>query len=195
MACRPSPIQSSQTCANEWDGSAQPKGLVIPHDSIQSCGRMKDQFAAEVAEEGDDPEIKAILLEVCHATRMGFVGVARVTEERWIAAQVVDRIEFGLNPGEELDVKKTICDDIRQCGQAIIIDRIADDPEWRKHPVPALYGFESYASIPIFLADGSFYGTLCAIDPEPRTLSGPETIALLKNCAERVATILSEKRG
>lgn len=152
---------------------------------------MKDEFASEVAQEGDNPEINAILLEVCHATRMGFVAVARVTEERWIAAQVVDRIAFGLNPGEELDVKKTICDDIRQCGQAIIIDRIADDPEWRTHPVPMLYGFESYASIPIFLADGSFYGTLCAIDPEPRMLSGPDTIALLKDCAERVAAILS----
>jgi GAF domain-containing protein len=58
-----------------------------------------------------------------------------------------------------------------------------------------LYGFESYASIPIFLADGSFYGTLCAIDPEPRRLSGPETIALLKDCAQRVAAILSRKRG
>ena len=152
---------------------------------------MKDEFAQQVAREGDDPEIRAILLEVCNATHMGFVAVARVTDDRWIAAQVLDRIEFGLDPGEELDVKKTICDEIRQCGQAIIIDRIADDPEWRTHPVPMLYGFESYVSLPIFLADGTFYGTLCAIDPEPRTLNGPEMVAQLKLCAERVASILS----
>ena len=155
---------------------------------------MKDEFAQQVAREGDDPEIRAILLEVCAATHMGFVAVARVTDDRWIAAQVLDRIEFGLDPGEELDVKKTICDEIRQCGQAIIIDRIADDPEWRTHPVPMLYGFESYVSLPIFLADGTFYGTLCAIDPEPRTLSGPEMVERLKLCAERVASILSAKR-
>jgi len=152
---------------------------------------MKDEFAQQVAREGDDPEIRAILLEVCNATHMGFVAVARVTDDRWIAAQVLDRIEFGLDPGEELDVKKTICDEIRQCGQAIIIDRIADDPEWRTHPVPMLYGFESYVSLPIFLADGTFYGTLCAIDPEPRTLNGPEMVAQLTLCAERVASILS----
>jgi len=152
---------------------------------------MKDEFAQQVAREGDDPEIRAILLEVCNATHMGFVAVARVTDDRWIAAQVLDRIEFGLDPGEELDVKKTICDEIRQCGQAIIIDRIADDPEWRTHPVPMLYGFESYVSLPIFLADGTFYGTLCAIDPEPRTLNGPEMVAQLTLRAERVASILS----
>lgn len=155
---------------------------------------MTDQLALDVAREGDDPEIRRILLEVCDATHMGFVAVARVTEDRWIAAQVLDRIEFGLDPGEELNVKQTICDDIRRCGQAIIIDRIADNPEWRTHPVPMLYGFESYASLPIFLEDGSFYGTLCAIDPEPRSLSAPETVALLKRCAERVAKILTTRQ-
>lgn len=156
---------------------------------------MTDEFAREVANEGDDDRIRSILLEVCHATRMGFVAVARVTEERWIAAQVVDRIGFGLDPGGELEVKQTICDDIRQCGQAIIIDRIADDPEWRTHPVPMLYGFESYASLPIVLANGEFYGTLCAIDPEERILSTVETVSILRDCADRLATIISEGKG
>jgi GAF domain-containing protein len=156
---------------------------------------MKDAFAIEVAAEGDDAEISSILDEVCRLTGMGFAAVARVTEERWIAAQVLDKIEFGLHPGEELEIKKTICDEIRQCGQAIVIDHIGADPEWRTHPVPMLYGFESYASLPLFLADGSFYGTLCAIDPGPRSLSTPDTIAALKAFAERVAAILSAKAG
>lgn len=155
---------------------------------------MEDDLASRVVQEGDDSEIEAILLEVCNATRMGFVAVARVTEDRWIAAQVLDRIEFGLNPGDELDIKKTICDDIRECGQAIIIDRVVEDPEWRNHPVPILYGFQSYASLPIVLEDGTFYGTLCAIDPEPRVLSGLETVALLRDCAARVAAILTARQ-
>lgn len=154
---------------------------------------MKDVFAAEVAALGDDDDIRAILEEVCRVTQMGFAAVARVTEERWIAAQVLDKIEFGLNPGDELEIKKTICDDIRKCGRAIIIDHIADDPEWRTHPVPMLYGFESYASLPVVLDDESFFGTLCAIDPGPRALSAPDTIAALKDLARQVAVILSEK--
>ena len=140
---------------------------------------MQDDFASSVAAEGDDAEIRAILEEVCRVTGMGFSAVARVTEERWIAAQMLDRIEFGLNPGAELAIKTTICDDIRQFGEAIFIDYVGADPEWRSHPVPMLYGFESYASIPIVLEDGSFYGTLCAIDPEPRRVKAPETIATL----------------
>jgi GAF domain-containing protein len=161
---------------------------------IASKGRaMKDEFAAEVAAQGDNDEIRLVLEQVCRATRMGFAAVARVTEQRWIASQVLDRIEFGLDPGDELEIKKTICDDIRKCGHPIVIDNIAADPAWRTHPVPILFGFESYASFPITLADGSFYGTLCAIDPEPRALSAPATIAAMRDCAERVGAILSRE--
>jgi GAF domain-containing protein len=152
---------------------------------------VKDAFAADSAAIGDNDVIRAVLEEVCRITGMGFAAVARVTEERWIACQLLDKIEFGLNPGDELDIKTTICDDIRQCGKAVIIDSVAANPEWRLHHTPALYGFESYASLPLFLADGSFFGTLCAIDPGERALSAPETVAALEACADRVMAALA----
>jgi GAF domain-containing protein len=154
---------------------------------------MKDELAAQVAAQGNDAEIRAILDEVCRVTRMGFAAVARVTEERWIAAQVLDRVEFGLNPGEELDLKTTICDEIRESGEMVVIDRVADDPTWRTHPTPVIYGFKSYVSIPVVLDDGRFYGTLCAIDHEARVLSAPATVAALRALAARIGAILSAK--
>ena len=154
---------------------------------------MNDAFAEQVAALGDDPEIRAILEEVCATTGMGFASVARVTEERWIACQVEDRIEFGLDPGDELNIKQTICDEIRKCCEAIIIDDVTADPDWKRHPVPMLYGFKSYASLPLRLNDGSFFGTLCAIDPEPHLLNSPEMIGALTIFAERVSAILSAR--
>jgi GAF domain-containing protein len=156
---------------------------------------MKDDFAAAVAAQGDDAEIRAVLEEVCRVTGMGFAAVARVTEDRWIAAQVLDRIGFGLDAGDELAIKTTICDDIRRSGEAVFIDYVGADPAWRSHPIPTLYGFQSYASIPITLADGRFYGTLCAIDPEPRALKPAETVAALRALAGRVARALSGRVG
>jgi GAF domain-containing protein len=154
---------------------------------------MKDDFAADAAALGDDPEIRAILEQICEATGMGFAAVARVTEQRWIACQVEDRIEFGLNPGDELQIKQTICDEIRQFRCAIIIDDVHADPNWNRHPVPILYGFRSYASLPLTLADGSFFGTLCAIDPEPRELSRADIVEALHAYADRVTAILSAR--
>ena len=74
---------------------------------------------------------------------------------------------------------------------AVIIDHVGDDPSWRTHHTPMLYGFESYVSIPITLNDGRFFGTLCAIDPQPRALSAPATISRMKRLALAVADILS----
>ena len=76
-------------------------------------------------------------------------------------------------------------------GRAVIIDNVDADPEWSRHPVPKQYGFQSYVSIPIMLADGRFYGTLCAIDPEPRVLSAATTVEVLEAFALRVAAIIS----
>ena len=152
---------------------------------------VKDTLAATVAAQGDNDEIRAILDEVCRITGMGFAAVARVTDERWIAAQVLDRLEFGLAPGDELVLKTTICDEIRRSGREVIIDHVAGSETWRTHHTPALYGFESYVSIPVLLHDGAFYGTLCAIDPQPRHLSAPATIAAMRRLARIVADILS----
>lgn len=155
---------------------------------------MRDSFSLQTVALGDDPEIRAILEDVCRITGMGFAAVARVTDTRWIACQVLDRIEFGLDAGEELELKTTICDEIRDHGQAVVIDHVTGDATWRKHRTPMLYGFESYASFPVMLADGSFFGTLCAIDPHPRSVSASETVATMQAHAARVAAILSGTR-
>lgn len=152
-----------------------------------------DPLARQALTLADDPAIYDVLEEVCSVTGMGFAAVARVTEKRWIACQVVDRIEFGLDPGDELEIKKTICNDIRECGNVIVIDEVQLDEDWRSHPVPALYGFQSYVSLPLTLQDGSFFGTMCAIDLEPRRLSAPETVSLLERLADRVMAILSAR--
>ncbi len=62
-----------------------------------------------------------ILQVVCQATGMGFAAVARVTEGRWIACSVLDQIEFGLKPGGELKVETTICHEIRQTREGVVI--------------------------------------------------------------------------
>jgi GAF domain-containing protein len=73
---------------------------------------------------------------------------------------VRDEIAFGLTAGGELKLETTICHEIRQSGQAVVIDNVADDIAYCGHHTPAKYGFQSYISMPIILADGSFFGSL-----------------------------------
>ena len=141
----------------------------------------------------DDQRVRAMLDQVCNATGMGFAAVAHVTQNRWIACNVDDRIEFGLNPGGELKIRETICDEIRDSGEAVVFDDASTDIKWSRHPVPVIYGFKSYCSFPVYLEDGTFFGTLCAIDPEARKVSDEEIVAMFTEFADELGTILSER--
>ena len=69
----------------------------------------------------------------------------------------------------------------------MVINNVAEDPVYRGHPTPAMYGFQSYIAIPIVMPDGTLFGTLCAIDPKPRMLTTPEIIGSFKLFAELIA--------
>jgi transcriptional regulator with XRE-family HTH domain len=133
------------------------------------------------------PVIPKLLEVICRKTGMGFAAVARVTDDKWIACGVRDEISFGLKPGSELKLETTICNEIRQSGIGVIIDNVKKDKNFACHHTPAMYGFQSYISIPIFRCDGSFFGTLCAIDPKPAKLNNPETIEMFKLFAELIS--------
>lgn len=153
---------------------------------------MTDDIVTEAISAGDTALIRAILQEVCDLTGMGFAAVARVTSDRWIACQVLDKIEFGMEPGGELEVSTTICDEIRQHRETVLIDHVSEEPTWRTHPTPIMYGFQSYMSLPINCADGSFFGTLCAIDPRPRETSLTLCEKRLRELADQVAHQIDE---
>jgi signal transduction histidine kinase len=147
---------------------------------------MQHDFHADITTIDSIQAVPTILEVVCRTTGMGFAAVARVAEDRWIACSVRDEIAFGLEPGGELDVEATICREVRQSGEAIIINNIAEDPCYRSHKMPATYGFQSCISMPIILPDGRFFGTLCAVDPRPARLA-PEAVSMFKLFAQLIA--------
>jgi signal transduction histidine kinase len=152
---------------------------------------MSETFEQDIAAVSSIKAIPTILDIVCRTTGMRFAAVARVTEDRWIACSVRDDINFGLKPGGELKVESTICHEIRQNGEAVIIDHVSEDAIYACHHTPQVYGLQSYISMPIRLTDGSFFGTLCAIDPEPHRLKTPETIQMFEMFADVIGFQLS----
>ncbi|WP_344851925.1 GAF domain-containing sensor histidine kinase [Pedobacter jeongneungensis] len=133
------------------------------------------------------PVVVQILEIVCRTTGMGFAAVARVTEDKWIACAIHDEINFGLAVGGELNLETTICNEIRQHKKPVVIDHVAEDPEFANHHTPLLYGFQSYISVPITLKNGNFFGTLCAIDPKPAQLKNTTVIGTFTMFADLIA--------
>jgi GAF domain-containing protein len=161
-------------------------------ESYRIYAGVRDDLVIDAASLANDERLSAILEEVCSLTGMGFAAVARVTENRWVACQVLDKIDFGLEAGGELKVSETICDEIRQSGEAVVFDDASDDIKWSRHPVPVIYGIKSYCSFPVYLDDGTFFGTLCALDPARRRVSDEAIVLSFSEFARRVGHILSE---
>lgn len=135
------------------------------------------------------PAMASILEEVSRSTGMRFATVARVSDTRWTACAVYDTIDFGLRPGEDLALETTICNEIRRHGHTVVFNHASTHPRFAHHPTPALYGFEAYISVPIYMADGRFFGTLCAVDPQPRELD-QATVQILEKFARAIGTEL-----
>jgi len=151
---------------------------------------MTIDIKAEVEAVQQIGAVPKILDVVGRITGMGFVAVARVTSERWICCAVRDNINFGLPEGGELRVETTICNEIRQHGDTVVINDVETDGVFCNHPTPAMYGFRSYISAPIILGSGTIWGTLCAIDPQPRDLARPEILGSFQLLSELIAVQL-----
>lgn len=134
--------------------------------------------------------VPTILELMVSLTGMRFATVARVTDETWTACAVIDNAGLGVEPGTELPLHTTLCHEVRRSGSAIAFGHASEDAVYREHPTPKLYGFESYISLPIVRADGSFFGTLCSLDPSPKVVNDPALIRTLTLFAQLIATNL-----
>ena len=124
--------------------------------------------------------IPQLLEVICRTTKLRFAAIARVTNERWVACATLDNVPLGLNPGDELQIKDTFCDQVHNTGQPVIFDDVSKDEVYRDHHVPKLYGIESYISVPIYKKNGDFFGTLCALDSKPGRINTPDVKTMFR---------------
>jgi len=139
--------------------------------------------------------VPSLLRIVCETTGMGFSALARVTAGTWTACAVHDDIHFGLQPGGQLDIQTTLCRESREARAPVVIDHASQDPQYRDHCTPRIYGIESYISVPIVLPDGAYFGNLCAIDPKPAKVSDPRVVGMFVGFAQLIASQLANDKA
>lgn len=151
-----------------------------------------EAWAAEVA---DIAAIDDILDVVYQLTGLGVVAVAHVTRERWMACNAQDRIGFGMVPGTELPIGQTFCQEVCSTGNPVIFDDAPHDPVYALHPLPGQYGVVSYISVPITLADGCIFGTLCGFDARPNPLRDGAAPGMFRLFAQLIARHIEDRRA
>ena len=146
-----------------------------------------EQKTTDIATIGRISAVPAMLQVINEMTGLRFAAVARVTDDSWTACAVLDHLDFGLLVGGELDLTTTLCHEVRSSHVSVVIDKASEDPQYRDHHTPRIYQFESYISVPVFRTDGRFFGTICALDPNPAQLRG----STIQSTMESFARVLS----
>jgi signal transduction histidine kinase len=149
--------------------------------------------AKAVAAVGRIDAVPTLLQVLCDITGMRFAVVAQVTDTTWTACAVKDDIQLGVSPGSQLAASTTLCFESRAARAPIVIEHASVDPRYRAHPVPKLYQIESYVSVPIILADGRYFGNLCALDPSPARVAEPRIVSMFNRFAALIASQLDNQ--
>jgi signal transduction histidine kinase len=144
-------------------------------------------LADDVAAIGRLEAVPTLLQVFTQSTGLRFTLIARVTEDRWVLCAAHDEIDFGLKPGDELDVHTTLCKEVHDTRCVVVMNHASKDERYRDHPTPKMYKFESYIAVPIFLPDGRYFGNICGLDPEPADVNNERTIRMLELFARLVA--------
>jgi signal transduction histidine kinase len=149
---------------------------------------LADPDVAAVSRIGAVPTVLKVISEI---TGLRLALVARVTQDAWTACAVLDRMNFGLEVGGRLEVATTLCSEVRDTRLPIVIEHASREPEFCAHPTPQLYGFESYIAVPLVRPDGTYFGTVCALDAAPARLRESRTIAMMQLFAELIGLQLT----
>ncbi|SPB18202.1 histidine kinase [Caballeronia novacaledonica] len=164
-------------------------------ENIANAVDSSEALARDVGAVARIGAVPSMLQMICEETGMGFAAVARVTDATWTACAVLDKVEFGLKPGGQLQLHTTLCFESRVARMAIVIDDFSESEKYREHHTPAIYGLKSYISVPIVLPSGEYFGNLCAIDTRAATVSDPKIVRMFEVFANLIGMQLdSEQR-
>lgn len=101
--------------------------------------------------------------------RLGFKlwMVTRTDGKDWIVLFADDH-GYGVKPGQVYSWAESLCSRMVEGQGPNIAPNIANEPAYANAPVTQTIAVGAYVGVPLRRADGTLFGTLCAIDPEPQ---------------------------
>ncbi|UTY60847.1 sensor domain-containing diguanylate cyclase [Massilia sp. erpn] len=126
--------------------------------------------------------------------RLGFQlwMVTRTEGNDWIVLHALDQ-GYGVNPGKVFCWSDSFCSRMAQGLGPNIAPQASAVPAYAAAPIGQQVPIGAYVGVPLRRADGSLFGTLCAIDPEPQPERIREEQPMLLLLAELLSGLLESE--
>lgn len=118
--------------------------------------------------------------------------VTRTEGDDWIMLQVED-YGYGVGEGSVFCWSDSFCSRMVRDEGPRVAPQVNSVPAYVDAPIGRQVTIGSYIGIPIVLSDGSLFGTLCAIDPEPQSETIQEKLPTIELLAQLLSTILEKE--
>ncbi|WP_078553702.1 GAF domain-containing SpoIIE family protein phosphatase [Bacillus alkalicellulosilyticus] len=114
--------------------------------------------------------------------------IASTQQNRFKILQVINE-EGGCNipPSVDEPVEKSYCNIVANSKKPLLIKDTSKSELVRNLEVTNIFTIGSYLGVPIFLENGSVFGTLCALDPDPYKLKA-EDIPILEGFSQLISS-------
>jgi len=126
--------------------------------------------------------------------RLGFQlwMVTRTQGEDWITLQVEDH-GYGVQEGDVFCWSDSFCSRMVEGKGPCVAPQVSSVPAYVEAPIGREVSIGAYVGIPLVLRDGSLFGTLCAIDPDPQSEKVREELPTIQLLAQLLSTILENE--
>ena len=129
---------------------------------------------------------KATLQHLRENFGFGLWMVTRTEGNDWIVLDVHDA-HYGTRPGAVFKWSDSFCTHMVRGKGPRVAPRANEVQTYRDTPIASQLKIGAYVGVPLTRADGSLFGTLCAIDPEPQS----DEICQAQKSIELMADLLS----
>ena len=135
-------------------------------------------------------EVGQSVLKFLHA-RYGFDlwMITRVEDKDWIVLQSED-YAYDVKPGHVFCWEDSFCSHMVKGKAPCIAPRSEEIPLYANAPIAQQVPIKAYIGQPLYHEDGSIFGTICAVDPQPQPKSLLDEAPLIEQMAALLSYIL-----
>ncbi len=132
------------------------------------------------------------VLDLLHE-RLGFTAwlVTRVEDDQWVIEQARDE-GYGLKAGDAYRFADTYCARMAEGLGPHFAPETSSIPCYAAADIGKELPIAAYIGVPLLHADGSLFGTLCAIDPAPQAPSVGQELPLVEVSGRLLSSFLEK---
>lgn len=183
------------------NGTAGPKPRVLDPSAL--IAHMHISGADEAARRAEIEALKAADMRAGETTPEMLEQLAALVRFPMLFMSVIrgERVTYRVSRGvpdawngfRDLRREMSYCTHCVSAGTPFVIENALIEPFFRGNKAATRYHIAAYAAVPLRTAKGVAIGTLCGLDPSPRSV-GPATIEMFSLFAERAIGEIERER-